>query len=256
MEILMDYKLWIFFFVFARLAGITLLIPYLSSSFVPNVVKIFIGLFLSYLILPSVTQVFPIDGNLFMIFYHLLVNFLFGITIGIMIQLVFYAVQFAGEFMGIQMGFALANVLDPNLNEQVSLISQLSFIFASVIFFLLKGHILMYELIISSFEKVPALFSLDGNSYIVFAQKLGDILVIGLQFAMPITAFMIFIKVALGIISRLIPQMNVFMVGLPLNILVGFLIIMVVIVTWEEEISQIFFDMYYWVKKSIILLSQ
>ncbi len=256
MEIFLDYKLWIFFFIFARLVGITLLIPYLSSTFVPTVVKIFIGLFLSYLILPSVNQVFPLDGNLFMISYHLLVNFLFGITIGIMIQLIFYAVQFAGEFMGIQMGFALANVLDPNLNEQVSLISQLSFIFASVIFFLFKGHILMYELIISSFEKVPALFLLDGNSYIVFAQKLGDILVIGLQFAMPITAFMIFIKVALGIISRLIPQMNVFMVGLPLNILVGFLIIMVVIVTWEEEISQIFFDMYYWVKKSMILLSQ
>jgi flagellar biosynthetic protein FliR len=54
----------------------------------------------------------------------------------------------------------------------------------------------------------------------------------------------------------LIPQMNVFMVGLPLNILVGFFIIMVVIVVWEEEISQIFLEMYYWVKKSMILLSQ
>jgi flagellar biosynthetic protein FliR len=240
----------------ARLVGVTLLIPYFSSTFVPNVVKVFIVVFLSYLILPTVNQVFPIDGNVLMIVYHILINFILGVTIGIMIQLVFYAIQFAGEFMGIQMGFALANVLDPNLNEQVSLISQLSFLFASVTFFLLKGHILMYELIISSFEKVPVLFNLDGGSYIIFAQKLGDILVIGLQFAMPITAFMIFIKVALGIISRLIPQMNVFMVGLPLNILVGFLIIMVVIVTWEEEISQIFLEMYYWVKKSMILLSQ
>ncbi|MDO7977346.1 flagellar biosynthetic protein FliR [Oceanotoga teriensis] len=253
---LLSYKLWIYFFILTRLIGTFFYIPFINSNMVPRNVKIFIAIFLSYLILLNDNSNFPIDSSAMLIVYYLIVNFIIGITIGIVTNLIFYAVQFAGEFIGVQLGFAMANVLDPTLNEEVSILSQFSYIFVTFSFFIFKGHILIYNLFIESFNKVPVLFKLNGENYLIIASKISDILLIGLQFSMPIIAFMIFIKIALGIISRLMPQMNVFMVGLPLNVLVGFIIYMVVIVSWNEQFTKLFFEMYHWIENTMILLSK
>ncbi|POZ92192.1 flagellar biosynthetic protein FliR, partial [Petrotoga halophila] len=79
---------------------------------------------------------------------------------------------------------------------------------------------------------------------------------IGLQLSMPLIAFMILMKVALGIVSRLIPQVNVFMVGIPLEILVGFLLFLGVILIWEDQFTTLFFQLIEWIKNSMILLFQ
>ncbi len=76
----------------------------------------------------------------------------------------------------------------------------------------------------------------------MFSQKLFDVIIIGVKLSMPVIAFMILIKVALGIVSRLIPQVNVFMVGMPIEILVGFLLFLGVIMIWEDQFTTLFFS--------------
>lgn len=123
-------------------------------------------------------------------------------------------------------------------------------------FFIIKGPLVLYTLIIDSFHKIPVIFNLNVESYAIFSQKLFDVFIIGLKFSMPIIAFMILLKVALGIVSRLIPQVNVFMVGLPIEILIGFLLLLGVIMIWGENFSALFFQLIEWIKKSMVLLSR
>jgi len=190
------------------------------------------------------------------IVFYLLLNFTVGISIGIITQIIFSAVQFAGDFFGIQMGFALAEVLNPVYEEEVSLFSELTFLLTTMIFFIFKGHIWLYTLIIESFKKLPVIFSLNQDVFMVLSQKLGDVMIIGVEFALPITAFMLLTNISLGIASRLMPQLNVFMIGLPLNIIIGFLIFTVVIYTWEENFTRLFFQIYTWLQNTITMFAK
>ncbi|HQD62879.1 MAG TPA: flagellar biosynthetic protein FliR [Defluviitoga sp.] len=248
--------MWIYFFIFFRLVGIVFFIPLFSSQFLPVHMKVFISLFISYLILPSVNDTIPLNVPIGTIVYNMVLNFLIGITIGLITNILFYAVQFAGEIIGMQMGFSVANVFDPLSNDEISILSEFSFLFSVLFFFIIKGPLVLYTLIIDSFHKIPVIFNLNVESYAIFSQKLFDVFIIGLKFSMPIIAFMILLKVALGIVSRLIPQVNVFMVGLPIEILIGFLLLLGVIMIWGENFSALFFQLIEWIKKSMVLLSR
>ena len=240
----------------ARFIGLGLLIPLFGGNSFPRAPKVFLTLCLSYMVFININQTYPVEVPISYIVNNLLSNFLVGIIIGIVMMLVLYSLQFAGEFIGFQMGFAMANIFNPDLEEEISIVSQLSYFFGIFIFFIFKGHIFMYTLLIESFEKVPVVFSFDSNIFMIVSIKLAEVFVIGFQFAMPLVAIMIFIKLSLGIISRLIPQMNVFMVGLPLQVGVGFLIFMVVVLTWKDEFLKAFFEIYSWVKNFIPMISK
>jgi len=252
----LTYQLWVYFFIFARVSGITFFIPFFSTTFVPVHIKVFITLFISYLVLFEVNGTFPINSSPLVIIFYLLMNFVFGSSVGLIANILFYAFQFAGETIGIQMGFAMANVFDPVTSDEISLISEFSFLFSMLLFFILKGPLILYSIIIDSFNKVPVVFTLAPDGFMVFSQKLFDVFTIGLQLSMPFIAFMILLKVALGIVSRLIPQVNVFMVGIPLEILVGFLLFLGVILIWEDQFTTLFFQLMEWIKNSMILLFQ
>lgn len=252
----LSYSMWIYFFIFFRLIGIVLFIPLFSSQFLPVHMKVFITLFISYLILPSVSETLPVNSSIGTVVYYMVLNFLIGITIGFITNILFYAVQFAGETIGMQMGFSVANVFDPLSNDEISILSEFSFLFSVLFFFIIKGPLILYTLVIDSFNKIPVIFNLNFENYSLFSQKLFDVIIIGVKLSMPVIAFMILIKVALGIVSRLIPQVNVFMVGIPIEILVGFLLFLGVIMIWEDQFTTLFFQLIEWIKKSMILLSR
>jgi len=235
----------------ARVVGITIYIPYFNSNMVPLNVRIFIIFFISYLTTVNLDAVVSYEVSIVYVILNIIINFIIGVTIGIIMNIIFYAVEFAGEFFGVQMGFALASVVNPIYNSEISILAEMTTLVSTMIFFIFKGHIYLYSLIIESFEKIAVLPDINFTNFTIFASKLGDIFYIGLQFAMPITAFMIFTNLSLGIINRLMPQMNVFMVGIPINILVGFLILMVVISSWEENFIKIFFQLYHWILNTI-----
>ncbi|HNY36604.1 MAG TPA: flagellar biosynthetic protein FliR [Petrotogaceae bacterium] len=251
-----DYQLWIYFFILIRIVGVSFFIPFFSTSLLPTPVKIFLVIFVSYICLPMSTQTMPLNTDALTIVFYLLLNFTVGISIGIITQIIFSAVQFAGDFFGIQMGFALAEVLNPVYEEEVSLFSELTFLLTTMIFFIFKGHIWLYTLIIESFKKLPVVFSLNQDVFMVLSQKLGDVMIIGVEFALPITAFMLLTNISLGIASRLMPQLNVFMIGLPMNIIIGFLIFTVVIYTWEENFTGLFFQIYTWLQSTITMFAK
>jgi len=149
-----------------------------------------------------------------------------GLTLGYSVSLVFAGVQLGGQLMGYQMGFAVANVLDPVSNDQVSIIGQFLFLFALLYFLAMDAHHILLKGMADSFILAPAgSFALTQSSVAWFVGIFGHIFWLGLKIAMPVVGAIFLVDVALGIVAKTVPQMNVFIVGLPLKSLLGMFIL-------------------------------
>jgi len=136
--------------------------------------------------------------------------------------LLFMAFQFGGQIVGFQMGFAIVNVVDPQSQQQVSLIGSLEYTIAALLFLVLNGHHLLLMALARSFTIVPPLsVSPDVEVYGGLVRMTSQVFVIAVRIAAPAMAALLLTNVALSIIARTVPQMNIFIVGFPIGIAVG-----------------------------------
>jgi flagellar biosynthesis protein FliR len=150
----------------------------------------------------------------------------FGLTLGYAVSLVFAGIQIGGMLIGYQMGFAVANVLDPISNDQVSIIGQYLFLFAILYFLAMDAHHILIKGIVDSFIIAPVgSFSVQQGSVAWLVGVFSRMFWLGLKVAIPVVGAIFLVDVALGIISKTVPQMNVFIVGLPLKSLLGMIIL-------------------------------
>jgi flagellar biosynthesis protein FliR len=151
-----------------------------------------------------------------------------GAVIGYASYLIFAAIQLAGQIIDLQMGFGIVNVIDPLSNNQVSIMGQFQFILGVLIFLSINGHHFLFQAITDSFRFVPLTgVGLTQATVNKLADLFVNMFVIAFKIAGPATLALLLTNVTLGMIARTIPQMNVFIVGLPLNILVGLLAVMI-----------------------------
>ena len=145
-----------------------------------------------------------------------------GLSIGFAVRLVFAAVELAGEVVGFQMGLNFASFFDPSMNSHSSAVAIFFSQITSLLFVVMNGHIMVLMAVNKSF----AAFPIDQNFLQALAQmklyKLGsDLFASGLWIAMPMVGMLMFTNLALGIISRVAPQLNIFAIGFPITLVVG-----------------------------------
>ena len=146
----------------------------------------------------------------------------FGLTLGYAVSLVFAGVQIGGMLIGYQMGFAVANILDPVSNDQVSIVGQYLFIFSILYFLTMDGHHILIKGLADSYSIAPAgSFTVSQASVAWLLTAFTRMFWLGLKLAMPVVGAIFLVDVALGIVAKTVPQMNVFIVGLPLKSLLG-----------------------------------
>lgn len=145
-----------------------------------------------------------------------------GLAIGFVVRLVLTAVQLAGEIVGFQMGLNFAAFFDPAMSTQSSATASFFGYMASLLFVVLNGHLMVLMAVIRSFEAFPV----DQNFlHALSLMKLyslgGELFASGLWIALPMVGMLMFVNLALGIVSRVAPQMNIYAVGFPLTLFVG-----------------------------------
>jgi flagellar biosynthetic protein FliR len=145
-----------------------------------------------------------------------------GLAIGFSVRLVFSALELAGEVIGFQMGLNFAAFFDPSLNSQSSAVARLFGQMATLMFVVMNGHLMVLMAVNNSFRAFP----IDQRILDVFARlglfRLGqDIFASALWIALPMIGMLMFANLALGIVSRVAPQMNIFAVGFPITLAVG-----------------------------------
>jgi flagellar biosynthetic protein FliR len=149
---------------------------------------------------------------------------LLGGLLGLVAGVVFAGISFAGELVGLQMGFAIANVFDPVGSEQVPLLGRMQELMAVFLFLLADGHHIFLRGLSISLERVPPGGFVDLAALPAYLLPMGaSIFFIALQVGAPILAALFLTDAALGFVARAVPQMNIFLVGIPVKIFVGML---------------------------------
>ncbi len=235
-------KIDVFLLIMARVGGIFLIGPVFSNRVIPRQAKVFMTVVISVILFTGLqvkTPVIPAQLGPFAL--YLASEMVIGLVIGFVAQLVFAAVQFAGQAIDMQMGFGIVNVVDPVYGTQAPLLGSFQNALALLLFLATNSHHYMIAALYQSYDKIP-IFGLSGGKEAtqVLIGLFGDMLVTGLKLAIPVVGAIFVAEVALGMIARTMPQMQVFFVGMPLKIWIGFVLLIMILPVYLTVIQLLF----------------
>lgn len=228
--------------VFVRVTSFFLMMPIFSYRTIPNAAKIGIGFFLAWIMIYTIdAPVLEIDGTYFLL---IIKEALVGIFVGFIAYLMLSAIQIAGGFIDFQMGFAIANVIDPQTGAQSPLTGQYLYMISLLFLLSVNGHHLLMDGIFYSYQFIPIdqpwiPFGDEGLAEFV-VKAFSSMFIIAFQMAIPVVGSLFLVDVALGIIARTVPQLNVFVVGLPVKIGVSFIVLFIVMSVLMVVVSRLF----------------
>ena len=218
-------QLQMFFLVFLRVGAILMTLPVFESRSIPHLFKLALAFAVSLILFPMLNlDPVPLRDSIFTLGIGAAGEILLGLVIGFSVKLIFAGIQLAGQMAGYQMGFAIANVMDPDQSQQVLLLAQFNNLVALLIFLSINAHYWFIRALTHSFRMIPPLnVHFDGSLMEYLIDMSGKMFVISIQVGAPIIAALLVTSVAFGLMARTVPQMNVFIVAMPMKIGVGFL---------------------------------
>ena len=214
----------------ARILAMFSIAPLFGHASVPVTVKVGLGILLSIAIapgLPPLPDVAPFSGDGLLI---LVQQMLIGFALGFAIRLVFAAVELAGELAALSMGLSFSSFFDPLSQSEASSISQFFGWLALMVFIASNLHLAMLATLAKSFVALPVSATPMGTGpFRLLAGYGGQVFALGLQLALPVIAALLVANLALGILNKAAPQLNLFGIGFPVTLGTGFLMISVVL---------------------------
>lgn len=224
-------KMQTFILILVRVTSLFMVSPIFGKRNLPSIFKIGFSCMIA-VILVNIVNI-PASVNLNSMYDFTLVvlkEFIVGVILGYISFLIFTSIYLAGQLIDTQIGFGIVSVIDPLTNIQVPLTANFYYALAMVIFFTINGHHMLIEALAKSFDIIPIGTAVLSNTIIPQMVKILEYMfIIGFKISVPIIAAILLTDVVLGILARTMPQMNVFMVGLPLKIIVGLIVIMITI---------------------------
>lgn len=210
---------------FVRIVFIFQQAPILGSKHIKGQAKVGLAACLAVVAFPNLPmpENMPEDPRGFIL--ALLAQVVVGLAIGYVSFLVMAAAQFGGEMMDIQMGLSVAASMDPSSGGTSKLLNRLNFYVAMMLYLMVDGHHMLLRALFRSFQVIPVTeFRVSGRLVSEFITHTEEIFLIGLQVAAPPLAALFITQVAMGLLARVAPQMNVFMLSFPLNIAIGLML--------------------------------
>ena len=220
-----EHLLYLFFLILVRATSMFMTAPVFSQRSMPARYKIGLGGLMAILLTPVVNAmhidlVFDQLTAVVLVFKEILT----GVSIGFTMSLLFAGVELAGEQISMDMGISMAQVFDPSVSHNMSVIATLKNTLAILIFLIIDGHHFLVQAVAYSYE-VVSIGDWQLSSFAVekIFRLSAQVFIIGIKVAAPIIVALFLTSVAMGIIARAVPQMNIFFVGFPIRIAVGFL---------------------------------
>ena len=220
-----------FLLTFARIGTMVMLLPGLGELTVSPRVRLTIALVLTAVILPLHRTDYQVDLRSFgPVVVVLIEEILIGAVLGLTARLTIAALQVAGTVAANQMGLGFVTAVDPTQGQQGMLVGNFLAVLGVTLIFATDLHYLVIAALNDSYTLFkPGELPLMGDVANVLTGSVASAFRIGVQLAAPFLVFGLLFNLGLGVLSRLMPQMQVFFVGMPLSILVGFLILMLVL---------------------------
>lgn len=238
LTILFD-KYEMFLLILIRSSGIFFISPFFSSQNIPNTMKAGFSFIVSILL----AMTLDVDLNVLEIGFVELIfkELMVGLIIGFISYAFFATFYVMGQIIDMKIGFGMVNVMDPQHRVQVPIMGNFYYILAFLILLSIDGHHIIINALIDSYKFIPiGSFVFSQNVVDLLINIISEVFIIGFKLSAPVVAIIFLTDILLGMLARTIPQMNVFVVGMPLKILVGLLLITVSIPIFHSITTGIF----------------
>jgi len=211
-----------------RIGGFVAAAPIASETTIPGRVKIVMTLALTALVaplvpVPSALSIFSGAGVLTAV-----QEILIGISIGMVMELAFEALTFAGQTISMTMGLGFATLIDPQRGASVPVLGQMFMIMGTLTYLAINGHLVLLGALANSFQTLPiGAANIDKDFLLAVAIWGGRIFETGLIVALPVVIALVIVNLALGVVTRAAPQLNLFGIGFTITLMCGFFVLMV-----------------------------
>lgn len=237
----------VFLLMLTRCSGIFMIAPFFGSLNIPVTIRAAAAFAFTLVLFPVVdglgTVVAP--SSVWAFAGSVLAELFIGWLIGFVAYVCFSAIHMAGKVMDMQVGFAVVNVMDPTSGQQIPLIGSLLYNLGIIVFLVTNGHHVIITALAESFRMVPlAAMQPNLSLTMLLVDFTNGIFVTGMKIAMPVTFAILLVNVALGILARTMPQMNIFVVGIPLQLMVGVGVLSMLLPFYVMFLDVLFNEMY------------
>ncbi|SJZ64483.1 flagellar biosynthetic protein FliR [Selenihalanaerobacter shriftii] len=232
--------------IMVRITGLFMLVPFYGSRVIPKRIRIGLALLLTVVLRNVVSNNnLELPANILYLSFDILTEVSIGLILGFIVLLLFTSIQLAGQFMDMRMGFALANVMDPQNGNPSALTGQFKNILATLLFLVINGHHYLLRALHKSFKIIP-LTKLRFSEVLLeeMLKIIGELFPVAFKIALPVMAVLFLTDIAFGLVARAVPQINIFVVGLPTKILVGMLLLSVSIPIYISLMKGLFKDVF------------
>lgn len=223
----MELNLWlVFLLVLARITAFVATAPLLSNRGIPALSKIGLSLGLAIVLTPFAGNPPLLEVDTMVFIMLLIGETLMGLTLGVIANMIFTGIMIAGQMMDVSIGFAMSNLFDPTSQVQSTLIGRFLNIVALMMLLAMDGHHSLILALGASFDLVPAAgieMQILPFEYIV--KIFSGMFLLAFKIAAPVLAVIFVSEISLGLVARTVPQLNVFILGFPLKIGVGVLVL-------------------------------
>ncbi|TBL77742.1 flagellar biosynthetic protein FliR [Paenibacillus thalictri] len=249
-----------FLLVFCRISAFFVVAPVFSSRNVPGTFKIGFTFFVALIAFTTVGFSSPVSFDTLYLL-SIIRELLVGICLGFVSYLFFTVVQIAGSFVDIQMGFAIANVIDPMTGASSPVLGNLKYMLAMLLFLVFNGHHLLLKGIMESYTWIPLSNDLFAHMYSgelsdFMLKTFSTVFALSLQMAAPLVVAFFLTDVGLGLLARVAPQFNIFVLGMPLKILLGFILLILLFPGFIYIYEDLFTSMFQSMQKLIDLMGK
>ncbi len=231
--------------VLVRVSALVMTAPFFSYNSVPVRVRAAMSVFLSLVLIPIIPV---IDLNYAgVVGYSVLIlkETLIGFTLGFMCNMCFFIVSFSGQLMDMEMGLSMASMFDPMTNTQISVTGNIYNYLLMLMMVVTNMHYYIVRAIADSFTYFnigKAIFPIADIKNLV-VDFIGSYFIIGFRIILPVFCCMLLINVVLGVLAKAAPQMNMFVIGLQIKVLVGLIVLVLILQSFPMVADYIFDEM-------------
>lgn len=218
--------LWVASFIYplTRILALAATAPFLSNAAMPRRVRLMLGIALTIGIAPILPPMPPVPPASGQGLWILSQQVLIGVGMGVSMRLIFTAIDMASAIIAFQMGLGFATFYDPQSTSQTSVVSNFMTLLASLLFLSFNGHLIYFSVLAHSFTAIPiSATSLEPSSWYFLASLGSKIFSTGLLLSLPLIVVLMITNLALGTLNRAAPQLNLFAIGFPITLSLGFI---------------------------------
>lgn len=239
-------KLEFFFVILVRISAFLVSAPFFNQRSVPVRVKAGLSFFLSVIVF-NMTEYVPLGYDASIEYAFIIIReSMVGFSLGFTANLCLYILDLAGRLIDTEIGFSMVNVLNPVSNIQTSVTGSLYTYLVMLVMLVSNMHYFVISAIIDTFEFIPVnKTTLPSDLYTIVLEFIRDYFIIGFRIILPVFASILVVNIVLGVLAKVAPQMNMFVIGMQLKLLIGIIILMLVVSMLPSITDFIFNEMKY-----------